>query len=83
MKLIQTIVALCAIGFFLFLGQHLVPVINEWFGEAEKEEKIKEKAKPDVEACGQYTPNRIGGVLYCKCNDDESQKPGKCNEKYK
>ena len=37
----------------------------------------------DSVACAPHKPNRINNVLYCRCSDNESQRPGKCSEKYK
>jgi len=79
MKIIPSFISLCAIGFLLFLGQLLAPVLDEWSGEKEK----KEKAKLNAKECASYTPVTINKRLYCQCSDNESQVPGKCNEKYK
>jgi len=79
MKIGPSISTICGISFLLFLGHLLSPWVNELSGE----DKIIEKARIDVESCDSYTPIYIDGVLFCQCSDKESQKPNKCNEKYK
>jgi len=82
-KIGPSIASICVIGFCLFLGQHLVPVFVEWFGGAEQSIDAKLQAEQDAKACGDYPVKYINDVLYCKCTETESQKPGKCLEKYK
>jgi len=38
---------------------------------------------PEEKVCGDRDYTVINGVLFCKCSDNEYQKPGKCEDKYK
>lgn len=73
-----SIVVICLIG-LLALFSTLLPWVAELTGQAE----IDLKAKLDAESCATYTRLYINHVLYCRCSDNESQKSGKCNKKYK
>jgi len=77
--IITAITTLCVISLCLWLFSTLVPLYAEWSGQAERDLK----AKLDAESCASYTPLYINNVLFCQCSDTESQKSGKCNEKYK
>lgn len=78
-KLSKITVPLFIFGAFLYLLSTLEPWVDELSGEAER----VEKEKLDAESCPSYTPIYIDNVLFCQCSDTESQKPNKCNEKYK
>lgn len=88
-RLSKITLPLFCIGAFLALLSTLEPWYVETFGE--KEEKIDEKAvldaklqaEKDAKACRDYPVKYIDNVLYCKCTETESQRPGKCQEKYK
>lgn len=78
-KLSKYLVVTFCIGLFLALLSTLEPWWNETTGQAE----IDLKAKLDAEKCASYTPLYIDNLLFCQCSDTESQKPNKCQEKYK
>lgn len=78
-KLSQIITTLCALWLLWLLFGTLEPWVDELSGETER----LEKEKLDAESCPSYTPIYIDNVLFCQCSDTESQKPNKCNEKYK
>lgn len=78
-KLTQYLVVTFCIGATLALFSTLEPWVDELSGETER----LEKEKLDAESCPSYTPIYIDNVLFCQCSDTESQKPNKCNEKYK
>jgi len=62
MKIGPSISVICAVGFLLFLGQHLVPVFAEWSGQAE----IDLKARLDAESCPGTEYILINDVVYCE-----------------
>jgi len=82
-EIIGVMFAICAIVLCLLLFSTLVPWYAETFGDAEENINAKLQAELDAKACGDYPVKYINNVLYCKCTETESQKPGHCQEKYK
>jgi len=80
---ITTIMVLFILWACLALFGTLVPWWGETFGDAENEIDAILQAEKDAKACGDYPVKYIDGVLFCKCTETESQKPGHCLEKYK
>jgi len=75
----RIILALAGGALIYTVINYLPPLYAEWSGAAER----AGQAKLDAEKCASYKPVYINKVLFCQCSDTESQKPGKCSEKYK